>query len=242
MNFSFNKASGLKIPAGLQQTVFLMPLWQKLAIWVIAIVIPGSLFWFLYMSPRLEEMNTINGKIPKLKKEVAILEAKVKQMPQLEKELGEMEDILKQALRLLPEDKDIPAVLTEISSLGNEEHLEFLSFKPLPESKKDFYAAIPVQLQITGPFHNTMRFFDKVGSMARIVHIKEIHMGNARETSEVWSQKSTAGATGPEASRTGSERGRNLIISTSCKAVTYRFLTPEEQKAHKKKKNRKKKK
>ncbi len=197
----------------------------------------------------------MSEKIPKLRQELVKLEAKSRQIPQMEEELNIMNGILVKALKLLPEKEDIPTFLPEISSLGNEARLDFLSFKPQGEQPKDFYAAIPINMEFNGPFHNTVDFFDNVSRMARIVHIKSVSIGKAKKTTKVWSQKGSATsnqkteATGEAAPIKGTgegliegqgvKRGSTWIISTRCEAVTYRFLSPEEQQAQKKTKNKK---
>ena len=245
-----------KIPPQLFDAVYNLPAWQKMLIMLASWAVPLGLFWFFFLAGSLGEMKSISSRIPQLKQEIRILEAKKKRLPQLENDLKEMEKILQQALKLLPEKEDIPSVLTEISSLGNESGLEMKSFTPGGEQVQGFYAAIPVSLTFSGPFHNTLVFFDKVGKMARIVHIKEVKMGQAKESSNIWSQKGTgtSGAGSGAKAASGStkaaaaagakdgtvERGSNWVISTTCKAVTYRFLTPEEQKANKQQKKKKK--
>ena len=225
----------LTVPAGLQQAVYYMPLWQKAAVWAAALLIPCAVFWFAFFQPRYTKMKRIEGELPKLRAEVARLERDAKRLPEVEADVKRMEEILNEAMRLLPESKDIPSVLTRISGLGNEEHLEFLSFQPGRESKKDFYAEIPLTLRLRGPFHNTMRFFDKMAHMDRIVQVRDVSMGGAQKMGGVWSQ-----AGGAEAG-SKAEGGGSWVVSTSVKAVTYRFLTKEEQAALKKSKKKRKK-
>ncbi|MBW1719090.1 MAG: type 4a pilus biogenesis protein PilO [Deltaproteobacteria bacterium] len=250
----FSKPS-LKIPPGLFQSVYALPVWQKAGIWLLVSVIPIALFWFFFLSVRLEEIKTMSEKIPKQRQELVKLEARSKQIPQLEKELNTMKGILQKALKLLPEKEDIPTFLPEISSLGNEARLDFLSFKPQKEQPKAFYAAIPINMEFNGPFHNTVDFFNNVSRMARIVHIKSVSMGKAKQTTKVWSQKGSATsnqkteATGEASPIKGTgegltegqdvKKGGTWIISTRCDAVTYRFLSPKEQQANKKKKKKK---
>jgi len=245
----FNKPS-LKIPPGLFQAAYSLPIWQKAGIWLLVLIIPMVLFWFFFLSVRLEEMKTMSEKIPNLKQELVKLEAKSKQIPQLEEELNIMKGILQNALKLLPEKEDIPTFLPEISSLGNAARLDFLSFKPQKEQPKAFYAAIPINMEFNGPFHNTVGFFNNISRMARIVHIKTVSMGKAKQSKEVWSQKGPAtgnqkiGASSEAAPIKGAGKGPTegqevkrsgtWIISTHCEAVTYRFLSPEEQQAKKK--------
>ena len=215
---------------------------------MLVVVIPIALFWFFFLSVRLDDIKTISEKIPKLRQELVKLEAKSKQIPQLEEELNIMMEILQKALKLLPEKEDIPTFLPEISSLGNAARLDFLSFKPQKEQPKAFYAAIPINMEFNGPFHNTVDFFDNISRMARIVHIKAVSMGKAKKTTKVWSQKGSAteqieptGEAAPikgggEGPSEGQEvkRGGTWTINTRCEAVTYRFLSPEEQQAKKK--------
>ena len=255
---SSSKKINFKIPSKIFDAVYSMPIWQKIVILLLSWIIPIALFWYLFMGDKLGELESISSKLPKLRQEIVILEAKKKQLPVMEKELKEMEAILKQAMKLLPEKEDIPSVLTAISSLGNEARLEFETFQPGQEQYHDFYASIPVLIKFRGPFHNTVVFFDRVSRMSRIVHIENITMGKAQESAQIWSQ--TTGAQGNSA-KMGSgapvnapgaqagpgdagegdvvQRGGTWVIETQCTAVTYRFLTPEEQAKLKKKKKKK---
>ncbi len=243
----------LKIPSSIFDTVYSMPVWQKILILLASWLIPLGLFWYLFLSARIGELDTISTKIPKLKKEIATLEQKSKQIPKLEKELKEMQGILAQAMKLLPEKEDIPSVLTSISSLGNEARLEFQAFRPGTEKVHDFYVSIPVSLEFKGPFHNTVVFFDRISRMARIVHIQDVSMGGAKESAQIWSQatkdtgKNSATSSSSTTAKVESgqnedviQRGSTWVIQTKCTAVTYRFLTPEEQKKRKRRNKKKK--
>jgi len=244
-----------QIPPSLFNTVYNLPLSHKILILILAWAVPIVLFWFLFFSPRLGELGSLSNQIPKLKQEIARLEAKERQLPQMEAELKIMEEILGKAVRLLPEKKDIPSVLTEISSLGNAAHLEFVSFEPQKEQVKDFYVAIPVKILIKGPFHNTVSFFDELSRMGRIVHVKKFSMDKAEESSQIWSQSGggtasegsqnapQGGTSAPQAGAEGADesvRGGTWIITTDCTVETYRFLTEEEQKQRQEHKNKKK--
>ncbi len=231
------------IPPAVFEAVYAMPAWQKALIFLGAWLIPIVAFWFLFLSSTLEELTDVTKKIPELEREIARLEAKARTLPKLEAELKGLSQIFDKATKLLPESEDIPGILSQISSLGNEAHLRFSSFKPGSEQKMGFYAAIPVSISVTGPFHNTMAFFDKVAHMARIVHITRVSMGGAKQSGEIWSQKGAQGAQpaggstetanggggGSTQGGEGIERGGSWVISTTCTAETYRFLSPAER-------------
>lgn len=222
----------LEMPPGLLQMAYGLKTWQKAAILIGSWVVPIALFWFFSLSGNIEEMARLSQDIPKLKDEVGRLKTQQAKIPQLEQELHDMEGILSEALRLLPESKDIPSVLNEISTIGNEARLEFNLFSPQGETLEKFYAVIPVTMEFTGSFYNVMDFFDKVSHMTRIVQIREVTMGNPRQSREVWSLK---GQTVPGADKNNkkgaADAGSSWLVDVKCQAATFRFLSGKEQKA-----------
>ncbi|MBW1820266.1 MAG: type 4a pilus biogenesis protein PilO, partial [Deltaproteobacteria bacterium] len=121
----------------------------------------------------------------------------------------------------LPEKEEIPSLISAISASGQESGLEFLLFQPKGEKRKDFYAEIPVSIQVTGNFHNIVLFFDKVARLSRIVNIRDIKISRAKGKSKT---------------------SDSSKLSTSCTAVTYKFVEPVSKKKKPKKKGRKRKK
>ena len=120
----------------------------------------------------------------------------------------------KTALKALPDKREIPSLLTSVSRVGIESGLEFLLFQPQPEVMKEFYAEIPVSIRISGGYHNVALFFDRVARLPRIVNIKNIKMNKSKGS---------------------------LKLTTTCTAVTYRFVETPKKKPVKKGKKRKKK-
>jgi len=118
----------------------------------------------------------------------------------------------------LPDTKEIPQLLTTISSLGKESGLNFLLFRPKPEVPKEFYAEIPVEIQVEGSYHEVASFFSKVGNLNRIVNIANVSMAKRHEEVE------------------------KMILNTSCLATTFMFMeTPVAQEEPSKNKNQRKK-
>ncbi len=52
--------------------------------------------------------------------------------------------------------------------------LEILSVKPKKEEPAKYYARIPVELKLTGTFHQLAKFFYLVGNLDRIINIENI--------------------------------------------------------------------
>jgi len=117
-----------------------------------------------------------------------------------------------QALMLLPNTKEIPSLLTNISNLAQQSGLEILLFQPKEEIPKQFYAEIPVEMKIKGKYHDIAMFFDRVSKLPRIVNIVDLKMKAPRKI----------------------KSEEEIILDTSFKAVTFKFIEGKKKGAKKK--------
>ncbi len=165
----------------------------------------GLSYWNFFYSPMATTLRERNGRLEELEAQHAKKTRMVAQLEALRKEVKELDAKLKEAVAQLPDQKEIPDLLSTVSSLGRESGLEILLFRQRPEVLADFYAEVPVEMLMKGTYAQLTEFFDKVGRLNRIVNVKDISM-----KSPVVSE------------------GR-VVLSTSCIAVTFRFLSEEER-------------
>ena len=167
---------------------------------------------FLFYMPKYETIANLETELAKLDKELQTAKSNAKDLKKFQQKMKDAEEQFKIVMKSLPEKEEIPSLLTSISDSGKDSGLEFLLFQPKGEIPKEFYAEIPVVMQVTGKFHNTAIFFDRVARLSRVVNIRDISMKPAKG---------------------------NMSLTTSCTAVTYKFI---ENKPAPKKKSAKKKK
>lgn len=184
----------------------------KAVISILLVLIPVLLFYFLFFQPNATKISSLKTQKDGLEKEIAALRVQQSNIPRLQKELAETERIFNEAAVLLPKEKEIPQLLKDISALGQEADLEFLTFKPLPDVPKDFYAEIPISINVRGPYHNMGSFLDNVSKLGRIVTVSNINV------------------TAPT-----KDRGE-MLLNSDCTLVTYRFTNVELPKQDGKKK------
>lgn len=165
-----------------------LPKMQKIVL--LAGVILGLLvadYFFLY-SPNSDGISKLAKQIEELQDVREKKKREVDNLPKLLERVRELDVMLKLALAQLPEKREIPDLLSSISSKARESGLEILVFRPRGESIKDFYAEIPVEITVQGGFHNVVTFFDEVGRLSRLVNLGNIEVkaptkkGEARET------------------------------------------------------------
>ncbi len=145
------------------------------AIPVIVIAVLGTYGYFFYM-PAVAQRAAAEAQERDLERKVSEVRAIVSNLSAFENEIAELEKRLKQALRQLPDSKELPGLLTDVSSLGKDAGLEFKAFRPRDEIAKDFYAEVPIEVEFSGDYHDIARFFDKVSKLPRIVNVSQLEM------------------------------------------------------------------
>lgn len=176
------------------------------------LVLIGAFIYFSYL-PKMEKVQVLEKEHRSLGSQLSTAKAKAKQLASYLERKKQAEADFMVAKKLLPEKREIPSLLTGVSQSGQDAGLEFLTFQPQKEAVKDFYAEIPVLIKVTGGYHNVAMFFDNVSRLYRIVNMRDIEMKAEQKSSS---------------------------LTTTCTAVTYRFVEPEKKSPGEDKKAKKK--
>lgn len=104
-------------------------------------------------------------------KKAANLDALKRQMADMKQSFGDM-------LRRLPNKTEVAALLVDISQQGLAAGLEFQLFKPGKEVPAEFYVELPIQIRVTGTYHQFGQFVSGVADLPRIVTLHDIHIVN----------------------------------------------------------------
>ena len=176
--------------------------------WGVIAAIPLGLmavFYFLLTSPAQVEATKLKSDLVKARQEVQEKQALERRLPEFEKEIAAKDFELALLRRQLPEEREIPELIDQVSNLGTQSGLRFLTFKPKKEVEKDFYAEVPVELKIRGKFHNLVSFFDRISRLPRIVTISNLKIIESKTKSK-------------------DIIGGGTFIEATCNAITFRFI------------------
>lgn len=171
---------------------------QRYLIYGVSILLITGLFIYFIYLPKHEEISRLNDNLTKLQEQLKTTKTKAVQLEHYQQKMEEAKVQFEIVKKTLPENKDIPALLSNISQSGRDSGLEFFLFQPNKEINKTFYAEIPVTMKMQGNYHNLALFFAKVADLPRIVSIKDILISGGTTTLEI-----------------------------ACTAVTYRFIDAE---------------
>lgn len=140
---------------------------------VLFVLLVATGYWFLW-KPALEQLDQNKQKEADLrqvfidkKKQAISLDAYKQQMMDIEKTFGAL-------LKQLPNKSQMDGLLTDINQAGLERGLEFESFKPGQEARKDFYAELPISIRVIGSYHDLGAFATDISKLSRIVTLNDI--------------------------------------------------------------------
>ncbi|MEW5742233.1 MAG: type 4a pilus biogenesis protein PilO [Myxococcota bacterium] len=92
------------------------------------------------------------------------------------KEMDALEQRLQEALTELPEKKDIEELLAQLNDVGKKSGLEIAKVTPGVEAAEGFYAKIPINIAVSGNYHEIAMFLQEIANMRRIVNVNNIKL------------------------------------------------------------------
>jgi type IV pilus assembly protein PilO len=178
------------------------PLAQKLAMLglVLALMVGG--YYFLVYKDQVVQINVLNGQLNNLEQELQEKKAIANELSRFKKRVELLGQKLEEMKKNLPDDANMDALLKTLNELSEKSDIRIIKFVPMPEVAHDFYADIPVVMEIQGAFLEIATFFDKLAKEERIINISDISMS----TPEVKNGK--------------------LVLKALCMARTFRSIAP----------------
>ena len=157
--------------------------WPWFAYVLIAIIILG-LFYFVYYKPKNEELKSIRNERIQVEAEVAHLRQKKEELDKIEAELEQMKVTLKKLEAIIPQKEEISNILKNMQQLAYDTRLNITKFIQKPEIIKEFYAEQPIEVAITGDYHNLAIFFDRLNTFQRLFNIENFSIKAIRDQTD----------------------------------------------------------
>jgi len=165
----------------------------------IFVLVVGAFIWFSYL-PGREQLAQIEAEQQKLQRKLNEVRTVAGNLAKVEARIAELESQFVDALRQLPDSKELPVLLTDISSLGKTAGLDVTAFNPQAEVPREFYAEVPIDLEFSGRFHDIAVFFDELARLPRIVNVGRLDL------------------------EVGNEDAFDTVLKARGQAQTFRFL------------------
>ncbi len=171
------------------------------AVLLFALVIAGG--YFVTIKPANQELQRLQSKQSDLMAEFEEKSFKAKNLDQYKKQLTEMEQSFGSLLKQLPKDTEVPGLLEDITHTGLGSGLEFKEISLAGEREKEFYAELPININVRGDYHGFGSFVSGVASLPRIVTLHDFEITPAE----------------------GNDSGPGGLLQMTVTAKTYRYAS-----------------
>lgn len=163
--------------------------------------------YFLDVKDQYAQLEKIKRTEIDLKQDFEAKQAKAANLENYKQQLAEMQESFGAMLRQLPDKTEVADLLVDVSQTGLAAGLEFQLFQPQSEVPKDFYAELPINIRVTGLYHQFGEFIGGLASLPRIVTIHDVKI-NPR-------------------GKKGSKGSEDSSLELAATVKTYRYLDEE---------------
>ena len=163
----------------------LWPILPRASLMIGLIVVILTSAYFLYWQGLLEELDVGRQQEETLKtafvdkmKQAVNLEVLRKQKEQVKTYVGLLE-------KQLPSKAEMDALLSDINQAGVGRGLQFNLFRPRTVAVKDYYAELPIDLRLTGNYHDIGAFTSDLSNLPRIVTLNNLQVNLDQKTGKL---------------------------------------------------------
>lgn len=178
------------------------PILVKLGVLLIVLVLIIAASWYFDWDDQINRINSEARKEEGLRKTFLTKKSEAINLPAYQKQLEDIEKQFGALLKQLPGKSEMDALLTDINQAGLGRGLQFELFKPAAgETRRDFYAELPITVRISGNYHDIGAFASDISKLSRIVTLNDIGL---------------------------TTKGKGGVLSLDATAKTFRYLDEDE--------------
>jgi type IV pilus assembly protein PilO len=149
---------------------------RAVAVAVCFVIVSAILVYLFVWQDRMPDLQKSQDQEVKLRAEYKYKHAKAVNLALYTQQLADIEKSFGALLRQLPSKTEVPNLLVDISQTGLAAALQEKLFQPGQEVKKDFYAELPIHIQLTGNYHEFGAFVSGIAALPRIVTLHDIQI------------------------------------------------------------------
>lgn len=158
------------------KTVADWPLGAKLGLLGVLFALVVAAGWWFLWSPALESLEASKAREDELKSVYVTKKGQAINLEAYQKQLVDIQQSFGALLKQLPNRQEMDALITDVNQAGLGRGLQFDLFRPGAESKKEFYAELPINIKVAGSYHDIAAFTSDVAKLSRIVTIHNISL------------------------------------------------------------------
>lgn len=152
------------------------PLWMSVVAGAAVLALVFGLGYYQFLSKQRATIAAKEAQLARLQEKIQEGRAAKAKLPQFREEVRRLELELDKLLRILPSRKNTPDLLRRLRALTEQGDFNLTRFTPGGFSDRDFYSEWPIQVALTGTYHNLALFFDRISRFSRIINVDNLHV------------------------------------------------------------------
>lgn len=145
---------------------------------VVAVVVGG---YFAYWQGQFEEHDMLAEKELKLREDYKSKMAQAINLEALKMQKVQVDQYVERLQKQLPSKAEMAALLSDINQAGVGRGLTFNLFKPGSVVVKDYYAELPIEIRVTGNYHDVGAFASDMANLPRIVTLNNMALATGKD-------------------------------------------------------------
>jgi Tfp pilus assembly protein PilO len=150
---------------------------------LLIVVISGALGYRDYTEwnevtyqPLLATLETKKGEIERVRADVARAQDFDRTRKEKLMQLQELARKLELTANAMPRSANIPDLLKSLADLADKAGIEFSSFRPQAERRREFLVLSPIEVQLKGNYVQIMSFLDSAANLTRVVSCEKLSL------------------------------------------------------------------
>jgi len=136
-------------------------------------LIMGGGYWF-FIKDQFAQLDRVESTELELRKNYESKAYQVANLGVFKAQMVEMEETFGALVRQLPSETEVPGLLEDITNTALGSGLALQEVKLQPEQKRDFYSELPINIRMSGSYHELAAFVSNVASLPRIVTLHDL--------------------------------------------------------------------
>jgi type IV pilus assembly protein PilO len=140
-----------------------------------------GLGYYFYWSGQFEEQDTLAAQEQTLRTDYRAKMAQAINLEALEAQQQQVNRYVERLEKQLPSKAEMAALLSDINQAGLGRGLQFELFKPGQVAVRDYYAELPIDIKVTGSYHDVGEFAADMAKMPRIVTLNNLSLSTGKD-------------------------------------------------------------
>ena len=148
------------------------PIKAVVALIVFGLILGGG-YWF-FIKDQYSQLSQVEQQEEQLRERYENKAYQVANLDVFKSQMVEMEETFGALVRQLPSETEVPGLLEDITNTARGSGLDLQEVKLQGERQRDFYSELPINIRVTGSYHELASFVSSVAGLPRIVTLHDL--------------------------------------------------------------------